>query len=322
MPLNIADVAEGAKKDLHALALAAYDEITPVYPRIWTVTNDGEGMYEQETSVVALSTLLETPYGQEPQADDLTQGYTVVAKTFQFGRQLAVNPDTWRNAKKLDATLQKIGPMWADAHNRTMEEQAAIPFNHGGKTAGYSWFNGTVPGVVTDSAGNFVYDGKPMFNLSNNTRSGKVSGTYYNGLALTLTQANVQTAYLLGTDTNAYDERGNRISLDFDTLLIPASAQFTADVLIKTDRVTTSANNDINPLQGMFNPIVWRQLTTSTAWYLGKAGYGLHIKIVRPLTLDTDIDKKTEVITFLARAEVQFIINNWRGWVGSNVPTS
>ena len=80
-------------------------------------------------------------------------------------------------------------------------------FNNGGALSGDWVLNGTHTNN-TDSSGNLMYDSKPLFNLTGNTRSTKSGGTYYNSVAsLSLTPANFETVYNLHTATNNRDER-------------------------------------------------------------------------------------------------------------------
>ena len=82
------------------------------------------------------------------------------------------------------------------------------------------------------------------------------------------------------TSTNAVNDRGERIMIRPDTILVPAALEFTAATILRSTQVTGSGNNDINPIAGRLTPVVWNALddaASASAWWVVQRGRGLRI---------------------------------------------
>ena len=311
------------QRDMYKYMFEKYDPLPKVFDKIFEV-RETTAAFEKETTALGLGGLSERKEGAQIVASNPLEGFTVYGK-----------PRTWSDAFELtmefaeDTPPEKVANIareyantWAEGLVQTQETFCANFFNYGGYTAGNDIFNATITGVVDDSSGDLCYDGKPFFNLSGNTRSSKGGTTYYNGLALPLTNANLQTAYLLYTTTNNRNERDQKVALMPDTLLIPASLKFTAKGLLENQWVGGNANLDINTVQNIVAPVEWQYLTDTDAWFLGKRQKGLVFLNRRMPVIDfyTDPKTKAEFVTIDCRWGAY--VNNWRFWVGSQFSTS
>ena len=311
------------QKDMYGYFLESYDQLQPVYPQIFDVIQSNSA-FEQSTNALGLGQPSERKEGDPIVASSPLEGWTVVAKnrTFSDGFYLTMEFVEDTPKEKIANIIRAFASTWGEGVTNAKETFAANIFNNGGLTAGHDIFNGTITGVVSDPSGDLLYDSAPFFNLSGNTRTAKDGSTYYNGLALSLSDTNLQTAHQLMTNTNNYNERGEKIALRPNILLHPSALTFSAKKILETDRAIGNANNDINVVQNIVTPIEWQYLTSASAWFLGAAKKGIHFLERKAPVIDfyQDEDDKKYYATIDTRFGV--MVDNWRYWVGSNFSTS
>ena len=313
---------QGMKAEMYAYYFESYDKHTAKYPEIFDVRTSG-GAYEKTTSVIMPGVLQKKVEGEPIQAKKLSEGYTVYIKNDTYAVSIPLSKEAVDDNRRIKEILRKAAAEFGDAVAQTKDVRAATIFNEGGKTAGHEIFNGTVQGgVVDDPSGNLCYDGKPFFNLSDNLRSSKGRGTYYNGLALGLTHANLKIAYNLYTDTNAKDEKDEKIALLPDVLVVPTALKFTAEEILKSQLEPHVTVNTKNVLADIVELVVSPFLTTANSWALGKRGKGIVFYERQGPEIDFWQDKETK--SYIVDITIRFGpgVENWRYWVGSNFPTS
>lgn len=318
------EFTELMQKDMYGWFLERYDTFAPVYPQIFQVEQSNAG-FEKETSAVGLGKLSERKEGNDIVASNLLEGYTVIAKNRTFSDSYFMTMEFVQDTppEKISNILRSYAQTWAEGVTATKENFAAAFFNYGGYTAGHDIFNGTITGVIDDPSGDFIYDGKPFFALSGNNHPAKNGSTYYNSLgALSLSEANLQTAYTLMTTTNNRNERGEIIQIMPDTLLIPPALHFTAKTLLESELKVGSANNDKNSVQNLVSPIEWQYLSDTDGWFLGARGKGL--KFYERLSPVIDFYQDEVSKKYYATIDTRFgaAVTNWRYWVASNISTS
>lgn len=314
---------EGMQKDAYKYYFESYDALPTVYDKIFEVTQS-DSAFEKSTTAIRAGQPREKKVGDKILISNPMEGYTVYVKnrTFADGIEFTMEMTEDMSPTKIANVVQEVARGWGEGVIAAKETYAAKLFNYGGYTAGNDVFNGTITGVVDDPTGDLCYDGKPFFALSGNNHPAKSGSTYYNSLALALSSTNLQTAYNLMTVTNAYNERGEKVSIRPDTLLIPPNLRFTAKTILESDNIVSSANNDINVTKGIVTPIEWPYLTDTDAWFLGKAKTGLVWLERKEPVIDSYIDDSTKntYVTIVARWGAG--MTNWRYWVGSQLSTS
>ena len=92
------------------------------------------------------------------------------------------------------------------------------------------------------------------------------TATQSNEGTLALTAGNLTTTALLMREFT--DDRGELVSINPDTLLVPPELEETALILTQTERAVGNANNDVNVNKGRYNVVAWDYLTDSNAWFL------------------------------------------------------
>lgn len=311
-------------RDMYGYFLERYATHNPVYPLLFEV-REMQGGYDKNTSGIGLGQLSERKEGSEIVASNLMEGFTVLCKARTFSDSFFMTMEFVEDStpEKISNVISQFAGTWAQGVTATKETFAAKFFNRGGYTAGDDVFNNTITGVVDDPTGNLIYDGKPFFALSGNNHPAKDGSTYYNSLgALSLSDSNLKTAYNLITNTNNRNERGEIIALMPDVLVTSPNLRFTAKALLESDRITGSANNDINSVQNLVSHVEWQYITGSDDWYLGKAKSGIVFYERKQPVIDVyqnEIDKK-----YYVTIDTRFgaTVENWRPWVGANLSTS
>ena len=319
------EMTELMTRDMYGWFMEAYDQLSPVYPSIFNV-QPLMGSYASDTAGIGLGQLSERSEGDDIVASNPMEGYTVIGKSRTFSDSFYLTMEFVEDAtpSKMASTMQGFASTWAQGVVNTKETFAAKFFNYGGYTAGrHDTFDNTITGVIEDSSGDLIYTGKPFFALTGNNHPAKDGTTYYNSLgALSLTGTNLQTAYNLMTNTNNYDERGEKISLKPDTLLIPPALRFTAKTILGSELLPGGANNDINTNQNLVEALEWQYLTDTDGWFLGQRGKGITFLERKAPVIDffqDDISKK-----FYATIDARFggMVKDWRSWVAANISTS
>lgn len=119
--------------------------------------------------------------------------------------------------------------------------------------------NEYVANLFTQSSGTgpTMTDGYHVFDATNH------GGNY---VTTALGSASLQAAMIaMAKQANSASKR---LGLIGRYLLVPPDLMYTAAIITGTDRVTGSANNDINPIAGRVVPVFVPNLTDATDWYL------------------------------------------------------
>lgn len=319
------DFTEAIRKQGYAWYWENYDEIPTTYQEIFA-EEDMSGAYVQETSAVGLNDLKEKPESEPLQEDTPMEGYPIYGKCRTFGSKVSWSMELYEDSQ-VEGLFQKTVQSWARSVPRTKDRWYSNFFNYGGYTAGNDIFNNSIPDIVTDPSGNLIYDSKPLFNLSGNTRKSKKGGTYYNGFALDLDASNLLHVYKHMTQTNNRDEKDDEIILEPDTLLVPSSLKFTAQELLQYENQFTTnflmeVSKPLNLLKGKLDIIVWPRLSDSDAWFLLCRKQGL--KAMNRMSDQIDFYRDPDTKAYIATIVVRWggYANNWRFLTGSNFATS
>lgn len=317
------DFTKALVKDMYKWYFEEYDPIKSVYPK-FLKEEESNAAYEQSTSAIGMGELTEVEEGGDIPVQEATEGFTTYGKNIKFGRALTMTEETVDDHQKIENLLKKTAGTWGEAVILTLERYYGKMFLYGGYTSGHAYFNESFPGApYTYSPGNYPYDSVPLFNLSDNTRSSKGGGTYYNGLALDLNPDNLETAWNRMVVSNAYNERDEEISLRPDTLVVPPQLIWTARRILESTLIPGSDHNDKNVLQNLVTPIEWDMLRgDSNCWYLGCAKKGLIAQKRKAPKIDFYYDEDHEI--YKAKISMRYgkRIDNFRFWIGSNFATS
>lgn len=224
-------------------------EFQTMYDKIFHIQNSNKA-FEKDTSLSGIGQLEETPELGAIPYEDATPGWdvTYVHRKFAKGRMVSqemIDDEKFNMIAKLPRSL-------ANAKMRTYEQAAADVFNYGFTAGG--------GGLAAFTGG----DAKALFATDHVNRAGDV--TQSNRITTALSQTSLQT--VVSAMKTRKDSKNQIIAYQPDTLLVPTGLEFTARTILETTQVVGSANNDINPIKGALNLVVWPFLTSSTAWFV------------------------------------------------------
>lgn len=263
-------------KDMYKAEREGYKECPTRYDQVFKVVRGVSGAGTREDQFLGAGSLTRHEVeNQKIRFKSPVPGWSYYSRYWMFSDGLFFSKEAVDDTVKLGNLLKELAKTWGRSVRVQKETLAARVFNKGGETAGDWVFNGTHTGQ-TDASGNLLYDSKPLFNLTGNTRSTKGGGTYYNSVAnLTLTPESFEAVYNLATVTNAKDERDREIEIMVDTLLVRSGAErFKAERILETTTGMPNGQlNDKNVYYGIVKPMDWRYLNDGTsypAFYVGK----------------------------------------------------
>jgi len=306
-------------KDMYKAEREGYKEVKTGYDQIFKVVTGVTGAGDKITQILGAGALTRhTAEGQKIAYKSPIQGWEFLVKYWTYSDGIALSKEAVEDTVKLGNLMRELAATWGKQVRIAKEEMAATVFNKGGDLLGEWVFNGTHSGN-TATYGDMLYDNKPLFNLTGNTRSTKGGGTYYNSIAsLTLTPANFETLYNLHVSTNNRDERDNIVQNPCDTLLVkPGAERFKAERILDTQKMPGNQLNDVNPYYKLLTIIDWDYLdfATEEAFYIGKrqsSDFQFHERQqseIRFFRDENDLNYNTSI-----NIRIGILIKNWRTW--------
>lgn len=312
-------------KDKFPYAIESYDKVVKVSDQVFDV-DPSDSAYEQYTSAIGPGAITEVTEGTSIPAQSAQEGYTVICANKKRATRLTLTNEAIDDNQKISNMLEAWAKGCGESFANSRESDHMAVFNYGGYTSGNSTFDNSIPGVITPSYGNFMYDGKPVFALSGNNHIAKNGATYYNSKAsLTLSGQNLETMLNLIAVTNAFNEAGLEIQIMPDTLLVQygSSNYYKAKRLLESMADLDAVQSGVtNVWKGSLNLIGSRFLTNSDAYFIGKAKMGLKSLNRMPLKVDYYESHENDSQKVKCIARWGKCVTNFRGWVGANLSTS
>jgi len=271
-----------------------FEEIPEVYSTIFHVESSSSDV-ERDSAITGFSLAEETAEGSPIQYEDPVQMYDVsyvhkkYTKGFKVSEEL-MEDDRYSIIKKKPAAL-------ARTMRRTSEYLAATVLNNG--------FSAGTGG-----------DGKYLFAVTHPRADAGTAQSNASGSGITLTETNLNTALL--AMRAQLDDKGMKIGVKADTLIVPAALEKTAMEITNSSLRSGTANNDSNYYKGMLTVKGWDWLSSSTAWFLmDSSQHELnYFWRVRPeFKQDNSFD--TGMALFKARMRCSQGWSDWRGVWGS-----
>jgi len=326
-----ADMIEALKAEGYKWFIESYEKEPEIFSKIADVQPTELG-YVKETVATGGGRLQKKPYGGEYKYGSLKEAWTPIIKIDEFGELLGIEGATMEDIQhKAENILRKKMPIYAEQARYTKEYELADIFSYGALTSGHhdTFDQSADDGSWTDPSGDFCYDGKPVFVLSTNARTAKDGSTYYNltsGKALN--HQGISDLCALISDTNAYNESGEKVVIMPDTLIVATySNLLTARRVLESEKVSGSNYNDKNVIKDMLKPI-WNPFLSddvknaANAFIVGKAKKGIRFYTRVEPEFDFFEDKKSNIFYIRVRVRFGAGVVNWRYWAANDLPTS
>jgi len=282
-----------------------YNEFPVQFTRLFD-KYDSKRNFEEDVGYSGLGLLSVKPEGAGITYDSSRQGFTtrfqhvVYASGFIVTRE-AVEDDLYEIVSKMKA--QDL----AFSVRQTKEILGANVYNRAFNT---SYVGGDAATLIASAGGG-----------GSTSHPNVAGGTQTNGVAVAadLSEAALEQAHI---DISKYtNDRGLRIAVRPQTLIIPAELQFEAARILKGEWQVNSAERNINAMKtmGMVPEIVMNNyLTDPDAWFLRTdAKQGMKYFERRADEFKTDDDFDTENAKFKATFRVSFGWSDWRQMYGS-----
>jgi hypothetical protein len=257
-------------------------------------TNDSA--YVEDQIVAGLGLARQKLEGTQITYDDPIQGGTkrYLHTTFALGWQLTME----MMADDRYDVMTKMPPELMKSCRQTWEQIGANVLTQGFST------------VITA-------DGATLFNSAHPLLGG---GTYSNALSPLSDMSVTSMQDVIVLYENMLNERGLRMMLQPRRLWFPPELQFVASEILQSQFKPYSAMNEINPMQGRFEPAILHFLTSSTFWAVSSGDDVNNVKFfwrAKPVT-DTIDDFETKGVKHSIVFRISAGATDWRGWVAGN----
>jgi len=274
-----------------------YKEFATEYDKIFTVEKSRKA-WEEEVGMSGFGLAQVKGEGASVVYDDSQQGFVDRYTHITYGLGFIITREMVED-DQYDVIAPKKAKSLAFSMRQTKEIVAANVLNRA--------FSNT-----------YVYgDGKELCATDHPT---VVGATWANELttAADLSEAALEQACIdLGKYTN---ERGLKIAVRPQSLIVPVDLSFEADKLMKTEYEPGTNNNTVNVVRSKFpgGVIVNHYLTDTDAWFIKTdVPHGLILKERRPDTFTMDGDFDTDNAKFKATARYSVGATDKRGVFGS-----
>lgn len=201
---------------------------------------------EKDSSIAWFSLAQQTGEGEPIDYEEPVQGYDVSYAHLKYTKGFKITLEMYED--DLYSIMNKRPEALGRSMRRTAEYWAASVFNNGFST---SYLGG---------------DGKPLFSTTHARPDGGSSQSNASATGITLTDTNLETAMI--ANRKQLDDRGQKIGIMPNTLVIPVDLRKTARLIIDSPLRSGTADNDTNVYKGEFKIIDWLYITSTTAWFL------------------------------------------------------
>lgn len=254
--------------------------------------------------------------GADFEASDFKPAYTWYLKCRQKGRSLTIPSRLLMSAdnlKKVESLIAAAARSWGEVARLQKDDYVADIFQQGTLTAGNAaFFDGSFPGN-DDPNPKFIYDGLPFFDTAH-TLGGSSATKANHVVSAALTSAALQTALIAMTNTNAVNDRGERVLIRPTHLMVPSALEYTARAILQSAQLPGSANNDVNVVQNALELLVNPALddaASASAWWLVTRGRSLKIADSGAPRLTISQERNGDV-TINAEYHFGAAVDDWR----------
>lgn len=294
MPIQQGNYGRLLEPGLRKIFFETYKEKAEQYSKVLNILSSKKAI-ETDLRMGGFSmwntkgTLDSTEYENPTGTDTVTYKHVTFSKGFQLEKEM-VDDEQYNVINKMPKAL-------ARAARATIESKASEVFNN----------------AFTANAAN--YKGEALISATHALLGG---GTTSNAIgALALSEANLEVAMKLAAEQ--VDEKGLKIQMMPDTLVVPRALEFTAEKITKSVQLPGTNNNDINPMQGRFNVVVLDYLTDVDNWFLVDSTlHQLNFFWREKLSFKNTDDFDTDIAKYKGRMRFSYGWSDHRGILGAN----
>lgn len=269
----------------------AYNMFETKYDKMFDVKIPDDRAYEEDALMTGMGFAPVKPQGSPVEYDASQQNFSVRYTHVTYGLGFVITMEMLEDGLALK-DAKRFSEMLKYSLLRTREVVGANVFN-----------NAFTSGYVMDGG-----DGVILASSAHPTRAGNQSNVPVT--PADLSEAALEQAII--DITNFTDDRGLRIMVQPEKLIIPVSLQFTAERILKSQLRSASADNDINAVKnmGLINDVLVNPyLTSQSAWFVKTdVPDGMIFFNRKDMEIDSDNDFDTE------NAKFKGIMRFSQGW--------
>lgn len=297
--VNTGSFAKALRPGLKAIWGTAYNDWDEKYSRVFKkVTSDKS--YEERSGFAGLGLARKKDQGAGTYFDAMQQGFVRRSQNVAFSLGFIITREMFK-----DNQYREYAAAWtralAKSFRQTKEINGANILNRA--------FNASYPAV----------DGQPLISSAHITKTGL---QYSNALATPADLSEAAIEQLLIQIKQAVNERGLRVMIEPDTLVVPVEQCFQADRIMHSNLRVGTGNNDLNSIKhkgavpgGVLD---WNYLTDPDAWFITtKVEEGLLYQEREKIEFDNDNDFNTKNAMFSGYERYVFDYVDPRGLYGS-----
>lgn len=299
---NFADLLEPG---LRKIFDDQYKALPSMIPSLYMMGTSSTS-YEKTSGVGAFGDFTDFDTSGQVVYDDIAQAYDVKIESKQWVSGFQVERKLYDD--DLYGIINKKPRGLAIAAQRTREKHGASVLNNAFSGSG------TISGILTNSEGLSLCHSAHTSNASSGYTNQSNTGT--TALSSTAIEA---TRRLMAAFT---DDRGNKIAVNPDLLIVPRALEEKAWTIIATKGEVDSAENNANFHYGKYKLAVWDYMTDSNNWLfadsvLMKQMLEWYDRI--PLEFGKDKSFDTFIAKYRAYMRYGYGWSDWRWLYGHNV---
>ena len=222
-----------------------FSEVPLVMDRIFNVQESGKDT-EKDSAVTGFGLAVLTAEGAPIDYEDPIQMYDTTYTHLKYTKGFKITKEMYDD--DLYGIMSKRPAALGKAMRRTAEDQASLVFRNG--------FSTSYLGA----------DGLPLVSTKHARADGGTAQSNASATGIVFSETNLETGLL--ASRNQVDDKGMKIDVYPDTLLIPINLRKNAHLVIDSPMRSGTADNDMNIYKGSLNIIDWIYLTSTTAWFL------------------------------------------------------
>lgn len=272
----------------------AYDEVPTLAGEIFNV----QGTSNPQEEDVSIGTMGDFPeFAGSVEYDRPYQGYHKTYEFPEFAKGFKIERKLYDDDRYNVINKRPIGLALSAA--RRKERDAAAIFNNAFDTS-YTGPDGKALCVTDHPSKAFVDSGQGPEERSN-------KGTNK------LTHEGLQTTKNAMRDFR--DDRGGRIAVVPDTLIVPVALEDAAWSLIQSEKKINTADNNPNIHQGKYKLIVWDELDSDDNWFMLDSKYAkMFLNWFDRIPLEFDMTEEFDTLVAKFRAYMRYDCG-WSDWV-------
>ena len=296
----------------------------------WTIPKVGGGSaFWQTNSLIGITELTKKTEGSSLPFKDISLGFpiTIVKQRYWTGLELTLELN--RDFKSLKEELIN----WIKDKNLpqsvewTKEILAHQLVNEGAFAGTSDAYNNSIPGIVTAANNMYVYDGLPLFTPSTSPRTNKSGTNYYTSIGnQTFSYDNLVLANRLLTAVNNKMENDKPFNNKQDNFILfnPAIEDLVKRV-IHSEYIPGTLANDVNPMYNVAKPIASEYFLPTAAqsvqgWVVGNKNC-IYFYDNDDIEIEMWKVPEAEKVRVKVGIDLAAGVMNWRGMVGSYMPT-